>query len=115
MAHVKVSDLAAAGVLEAYEKFLGSKRASSSRAMETFLYNVAGRLLDGKLGSTLQPYMMVVSTGNVSAGLVAVADSMVRQGQGWKSAGIDGVKVALASFLADASLKQAGIQDKALL
>ena len=114
MSIVKLSDLATAGVIEGYEKFAGSKRVSTARAVETGVYNIAGRMLQAKVGSMLPP-MMILSTANISAGLVAVADSLVRQNQSLKTAGIDGLKVAVASYLADQGMKSAGIVDKVLL
>lgn len=114
MSIVKLSDLATAGVLEGYEKLAGSKRVSSTRAVETGIYNIAGRMIERKVAPVLPP-MMILTTANISAGLIAVADSLVRQNQSLKTAGIDGLKVAVASYLADQGMKSAGVVDKVLL
>jgi hypothetical protein len=114
MSIVKLSDIATAGIVEGYENFAGSQKVSTKRVIESGLYNIAGRMVESTIAAVLPP-MIIISTANISSGIVAVVDSLVRQGQGWKSAGVDGLKVAVASYLADQGMKSAGVVDKVLL
>lgn len=109
---LKHSDLLYAALLEGYEKLVDNKSLSAGRAGRHIVYRVGGRFASNTVPMNLP---MVVPTPDLYTGVVAGLDQSLRKKQSASASAMEGVKVLLASYVADMAMSAWKWDDKFLV